>query len=257
MSKIHYHVVVVGCGGTGGFFIKEFGRFMMHAFASIQLTLIDGDIVEESNLERQCFQKEDIQSNKATILAEALVSCYGIPDNKITSFPVYLDRARQLRDILEHASISRYDQIEVPIIIGAVDNHAARTVLHEYFMDYMNTGFYYDSANEYAQGEVVFAGKADKRILANPRGILFPHVLEEGKTETKRSERSCSEINVREPQHIATNMLAANLLLSKVCQVITGEDIRLGVAFFHAFQCEVHFYEAKRLEEESDDQTDA
>ena len=58
--NIKYHVIVVGCGGTGSFFIKEFARFLSTTTHEIYLTLIDGDTVEAQNLDRQAFQEEDI-----------------------------------------------------------------------------------------------------------------------------------------------------------------------------------------------------
>ncbi len=243
MAKtIVYHVIVVGCGGTGGFFIKEFGRFMARSRAKILLTMIDGDTVEQHNLDRQSFQDEDIGLPKSTVLAEALVTCFGIPQSRVASYPCYITTAEQLSGIV-HSSYhlfldeTRYssDYLHLPVLIGCVDNHAARIVMHNFYMGYSDNIFYFDSANEYSHGEVVFAGRSKTEDIAPPRGVVFPEVLTS--TEKARTELSCAELNIHEPQHIVTNMLAANLLLSKTCSLVTGKQIPdLGVVMFDALQ---------------------
>lgn len=241
-KSIVYHVIVVGCGGTGGFFIKEFGRFMGRTREKILLTLIDGDIVEKHNLDRQSFQEEDIGLPKSTILAEALTACLGIPTNRITSFPCYIDSRAQLNSIVwssyrefvddYHSSSNCY---HLPILIGCVDNHAARKVMHDFYTTWDGNIFYFDAANEFSHGEVVFAGRSRKEELAPPRGILFPEVLTS--EEKSRTEMSCAELNIHEPQHIVTNMLAGNLLLAKTCSLITDQELpQLGLVTFNALE---------------------
>jgi molybdopterin/thiamine biosynthesis adenylyltransferase len=46
-------VAIVGCGGLGGTMAEEFTRLGVGS-----LILVDGDIVEESNLNRQLFSTE-------------------------------------------------------------------------------------------------------------------------------------------------------------------------------------------------------
>ena len=56
-----YKVCCIGAGGTGGYFLKEFSRYLGGFRENISgLYVIDGDIVEEHNLSRQCFAEEDI-----------------------------------------------------------------------------------------------------------------------------------------------------------------------------------------------------
>ena len=66
-----------------------------------------------------------------------------------------------------------------------------------------------------------------------------------------RAQQGCSEINIREPQHIVTNMLAANLMLSKTCSFIQGKPMELGVAFFDAMNCFVQYYPVEEKERKS------
>lgn len=242
-KSIVYHLIVVGCGGTGGFFIKEFGRFMARNRNYILMTLIDGDTVESHNLDRQSFQEEDIGLPKSTILAEALTSCLGLPQSRVSSYPCYIETTNQLSGIVMNAFqnfadnqrnyMSSYHHL--PILIGCVDNHAARRVLHDYYKRFNGNIFYYDAANEFSHGEVVFAGRSKDKELAPSRGDIFPEVLTA--QDKSRTEMSCTELNVHEPQHIVTNMLAANLLLAKTCALITDDTIpELGLASFNALE---------------------
>ena len=50
-------VVVVGCGGTGGFVAEGLCRLLPRDYT---LVLIDGDLVEPANLQRQNFYTEDL-----------------------------------------------------------------------------------------------------------------------------------------------------------------------------------------------------
>lgn len=255
-KSIVYHVIVIGCGGTGGFFIKEFGRFLTRNQEKILLTLIDGDTVEEHNLDRQSFQEEDIGLAKSTILAEALISCFGIPGNRISSFPVYIDSASQLNSMVKSSyygfvndTNSSNEYLHLPILIGCVDNHAARKVMHEFYTNWYGNIFYFDAANEFSHGEVVFAGRSQKEELAPPRGIIFPEVLTS--EDKSRTEMSCTELNVHEPQHIVTNMLAANLLLAKTCSLITESELpQLGLVTFNALELTSIFRAYKPVKEQ-------
>lgn len=62
------HVTIIGCGGLGGF-ISE----MLTRIGVGNLTLIDGDIFEEHNLNRQNFSSiQTLGRNKAEVLKEKL-----------------------------------------------------------------------------------------------------------------------------------------------------------------------------------------
>ena len=61
-SLLHQsHAAVVGCGGLGGYIIEELVRLGV-----LHLTVIDSDIVEESNLNRQLFALETNLGQKKT-----------------------------------------------------------------------------------------------------------------------------------------------------------------------------------------------
>lgn len=75
-----YNIIIVGCGGTGGNFIKELGRFLYRASIknSCSILLIDGDLVEEHNVSRQPFLPEDVGRKKAAVMAEILQEAFQV-----------------------------------------------------------------------------------------------------------------------------------------------------------------------------------
>ena len=59
---------IIGCGGVGGWLAQLMCKLVKPA----NITLIDGDTIEERNIERQLFSDDDIGENKATTLARRL-----------------------------------------------------------------------------------------------------------------------------------------------------------------------------------------
>ena len=202
-----FQLIVIGAGGTGTYFLKEASRYLagLSKRGVESFSIYDGDNVESKNLDRQCFQEEDVGQNKACVMAEILSENFCIP---WTSYPIYIEKKEDIR--------IRKDT--VPIIIGAVDNHACRMVLESLFASLQNV-FYLDSANEYTSGEVIFSGKINGKVLAPLRSFYFPDIKNSGKS---RTEMSCSELNQSDPQHICTNMAAGNILLRELASLRDG-----------------------------------
>ena len=67
-------IVIVGCGGTGGFLAEAVCRLLIGRQA--QLFLIDPDRVEPHNCLRQAFAEEEVGQFKAEVLARRLSRMY-------------------------------------------------------------------------------------------------------------------------------------------------------------------------------------
>ena len=65
-------VVVIGCGATGSYISNYMVRIGIR-----NIVIVDRDFVEESNLHRTLFSKDDINEPKASSLAEKLKEIYG------------------------------------------------------------------------------------------------------------------------------------------------------------------------------------
>ena len=217
-----FTVHVIGAGGTGSYFLKEFCRFASGNKDIESVYIYDGDRVEKKNLARQCFTEEDIGRNKACIMAEILMEAFSI---KCYAVPEYLTNRKQI-----------VETENTPLLIGCVDNHAARLILEEYFREKEDCVLF-DSANEYETGEVVFAYRFQNLFAGRERSFYFPDMEKETKS---RTEMSCTELNAVAPQHIVTNMLAANHLLCGVANLLEG-IVHPGFTMFNALHFESQF----------------
>lgn len=242
-SKIH--IILIGCGGTGGCFFSRLARFMADLEIpnlQIAISIIDGDHVESKNLIRQPFLMDDLGSNKAVALARAAEESVLL---RVRAYPMYL-KPDNVDTLLGHFPFECYSNHDIRIIIGAVDNHACRKLLHKYFLEthFLGKTFYIDSANEISCGEIVIAKKDGNHILAPDRAHYYPDILND--TDKAPYEMSCEELNAAAPQHLATNGLAADLLFSYVSQLIVGhqnvEQAPGGIVYFDAFKLYSQFF---------------
>jgi hypothetical protein len=227
------------------------------------MTIVDGDVVEEKNLDRQSFLLEDVGRNKASVFAEILndaLEGYNISQGCQTRWeavPSYMTDADQITSYFKKLvpeyssgvtvgseyfySYGKELVVNIPIIIGCVDNNAARLMMEEVFnrLDYC---FLYDAGNEFSTGEVNFAHKMRGKVISPVKSVSFPTM----KTGDRRhvTEMSCTELNASEPQHFLTNMTAGYHLLRGMINLFTDmkkpltERIsdQLGFVFFDSFK---------------------
>lgn len=225
-KQIKYHFVCIGAGGTGTYFLGSFNRFLATLNITQKnliaaLTVIDGDEVELKNCSRQLFYKEDIGRPKASVIAEVMnEELYDMGGNlHWCAYSSYLLETQMLEEIL--LSVNSSNCIYIPVILGCVDNHSCRLLIEEVFYKPTTCNlFYFDSANEFETGECVYSYKLNGQVLSPCRSHYFPDIKEnKGKA---RNELSCEELNQVAPQHIATNMMAGQMLLSAACNLIGG-----------------------------------
>lgn len=121
-------VAVVGAGGTGSSVATLLAR------AGIgELILIDGDVVEHTNLNRvRGYRAADVGNNKAVILAE-FIRGLGLPVT-VTSIGEFLDRSPSAVDAISG----------VDVIFGCTDDVAGRDMLNQatyyYGLAFLDTG---------------------------------------------------------------------------------------------------------------------
>ena len=103
-------VLLVGAGGIGSHLTDLLCRGL-HGL-TLDLTLMDGDVVEERNLAHQRFQPNDIGRAKADVLAET----YAKTDHNVTSYA---------EDLREASQLEGFD-----LIVVAVDRPLPRRLVH-------------------------------------------------------------------------------------------------------------------------------
>lgn len=236
---MNVNILVVGAGGTGGNYLKELARYVYslprETKESINISIMDGDMVEERNIARQPFAEMDVGVNKALAMTCAIQEVFGL--KRVKAFPFYLENEKQIE-----ASWMAEDcraGSTVYLLVGCVDNHHARKIMHNYFQNSkVKNLIYLDSANEFSVGECVIAMKFQKKVVAPDRQYYYPDIFK-GKLKSA-SELSCLEVNEIAPQHLVTNMLAANILLGQTVSIFSNK-IRGGIVYFDAFQAASRF----------------
>lgn len=215
-----YHIIIVGVGGTGTYVIKELARFLSTSplKRDVMITLIDGDVVEQRNLERQCFLEEDVGENKALAMGFAIQESFNVNCSVIQD---YIKKYSQLKNI----DIS-YGFL--PVVISCVDNNNARLLLEEYFEEKRSI-VYIDSGNGFSNGQCIYAVKADGKIISPSRKFYgFRY-------EDEKQNYSCEEWNRIEPQHLLTNMQAAQHILRAIIPLVQTGTAPRGICFWDAF----------------------
>lgn len=218
-------VYVIGVGGTGSNLLKEFARYLSRSNKQndIELTIIDGDMVEEKNLDRQWFSEDMIGIHKSEAMALTLQDIFGI---NICYHTNYLTSLQEMKEIFGMGAT----QEDAPIIISCVDNHHVRKLLHELYEQAANL-YIIDSANEFSSGEVVVSMKIEHVPVYPDRSYYFPEILEDSKPVT---EMGCEELNNASPQHLITNLYAANICFAQLLAILDGNLTTGGIYYFDA-----------------------
>jgi len=219
------NVLVLGCGGTGTFVIGHLARFLSTKHIA-DLTIADGDVVEEKNLIRQNFISRDIGKNKAEVLAERYAAAFGLSVSAITNN-------------IEKASDFPKFSGESILIIGCVDNNASRKLIHKTFFTKPQSQavFWIDSGNEECNGQVIcgyappmltYYGPAINihRDSDKTEGIfslpvvteVYPEILAD--KSKFNSELSCAERAISAPQNMMTNATAATAVMNYAQNVL-------------------------------------
>lgn len=231
----YINTIVIGAGGTGG---HLFDRLVRLAYGmnndqdkpDMQLTLVDGDIVESSNLLRQNFTLDDLGLNKASALASRYFEQMDVVTSVVTDY---------LTTPLDVVNLFK-DDAAINIIIGAVDNHTARYQIEQAMLDVADTykAVWIDSGNSDRSGQVIVSGSQEAlripELLQYDSNLQLPQSPFEKYPESFMdfsglngdvTQLSCELAAISEPQNIATNIIAADTVFMLVNKLINNEFI--------------------------------
>ena len=211
-------IFVVGVGGTGGLLAPKLAKILLGS--DIKLWIIDGDIVEQKNVERQPYQQFNINENKAVALSRKIKSNYDIT---VYEYSNYLTGD-------EITKISFDENYSEVIIIGCVDNHSTRILLENQF-DSLDNCIYIDSANDETTGSI-FISKRQERVKS---GVVRSDVFPEIKLINDHPTRTCeAEISRGNMQQMVTNDIMANSIAKIVFDWLI-DDFKTGVITVNGF----------------------
>lgn len=227
-----FNIVVVGCGGTGGFVAEGLCRLLINK-ADIPLILIDHDRVEPHNLLRQQFFAGDVGKFKSQALAERLSRQYG----RVIGYSVY----PYMHDLVgKSLGGGLYTRVAQGIIIGCIDNEAARRDI----ADSLQLGnWWLDAGNGYSSGQVLIGNSRHREyllgafneetqeVIALPAPTLqLPSLLAPATvpTSVSRNSEDCAEAVISEEQSPVINQIMAAVVLEFMHQLLKGTLTWMG-----------------------------
>ena len=180
-----FKVCVVGCGGLGGYIVEMISRLGIGT-----ITIVDGDIFNTSNLNRQLYSDENsLGKYKAMIAKERIKIVNSLV--KINVFTEYLGEDNGEEILRDH-----------DVIVDALDNMSTRKLLQD-FGEKLKIPFVHGAiAGWYGQVSTILPG--DKTL-----DIIYPNEGEKG-LENKLGNPSF------------TPALVASIQVSEVLKILIG-----------------------------------
>jgi PRTRC genetic system ThiF family protein len=221
------YLILVGCGGTGSFLALHLARLAYHARQrnngpSPSLVFIDPDVVESKNLGRQNFCPAEIGRNKARTLARRYNLAFGL-DIRAHATPF-------------HSRIVRGNIYQTfRLVIGAVDNAAARQAIQDYVTSNRQT-WWLDCGNHEHAGQVVI-GNQENLDAPNidPLGLCaglplpthhHPDLLEPDPAPDRDAHtESCADLALRDAQSLMINQAIAAYAAQYVYRLVLTQDL--------------------------------
>ncbi len=195
-------IIVVGCGGTGGFVADGLARMLP---PNIGLILIDMDRVEERNLNRQSFTAADVGLFKSEALAKRLAGKYQRP----VQYSVWPVGAADLPK---------------GIVAGCVDNGLARQAIADRIHDGQ---WWVDSGNGANFGQVLIGNSKVEKLRPSFKADLcvrlpLPTLQQPALLTQVPRQRSCAEAVAADDQSPTINQAMGALALEVVRRIIEG-----------------------------------
>ncbi len=188
-------IVIVGCGGVG----SVLGELLVRG-GFLNLVLIDNDLIDETNIQRQNYNECDISKPKAKTLSENLKKI-----NKCVKIKFVLD-------ILDNSNISKICE-KSSLIIDCSDNFEIRKIINSY-CEKNNKDWIYNGAIKSEIMCCLFFGK-DK---------LFNKVF-----SNKINEQSCCDVGVLSSTTFCCASLCYNQILKYFLNIKDNKLIKIDL----------------------------
>ncbi|MDK8193050.1 ThiF family adenylyltransferase [Paenibacillus sp. UMB7766-LJ446] len=248
LSDIYYYIVLVGCGGTGGYAVQRITK-MLAAFQKDSFLMIaDPDIIEEKNLIRQPFIRQDISCKKAEIMAGRYGSTYGLRIGSYTD--KYVESKEEIENLFSLTDYRHKSGHHIQkVLIGAVDNDFSRKVMHDYFKNtddliYIDAGIegvYVPEGESWSQkdreessesgysGQVVVGMKKNGKEILAPLDSIYP--IDDN--DLIPPSHNCG-LEPYQPQRMIANEFAAFHISTILNELFSNHSIQVHYANFNA-----------------------
>lgn len=204
----HKRVVVIGLGGIGSQLLPSLLHYLHSQKWDGPVALMDGDIYEEKNLNRQLVPESGLGMNKA----EALAIQFGqrLPTLNMEALPFYLDPT----------NVGLVVQ-EGDFVICGVDNHYTRRLIDEQVGNLKNVT-YVSGGNDLTDGNAQVVRRRAGKSLDPSLVEVHPEI---GKAlEPPDFTPGCDQMVNAAPQIIVTNLMVASTMLNAVWAIFEKAD---------------------------------
>lgn len=167
-------ISIIGSGGTGSYLAENVVNHFNLFRDETKIKLIDGDILEEKNLERQAFFQQEVGMNKCDALRTRLEgNCNS--QVELSSLNSFINNSRVFVDLYKE-EFKNIEDIKNFYIVSCVDNQYARIrmtlalhILHRLFeRNNTNTNVgYIDSGNTEFTGQTISSKMHSKHSSGN------------------------------------------------------------------------------------------
>ena len=226
--RLHHNfnikVAVVGAGGNGSAILLALPYLHQALMAwsnnqiGLDVVLIDGDTVSETNCVRQPFTRNEIGLNKATVLVSRVNLFWGLDWE---AHPVFLSKK----------NMSLLDRVN--IVIGCVDTKAARKLIHQGLTkgDACYVDYWLDLGNRAHSGQFVL-GQTRERSGEKQLPTIAELYPESVDTTTPEDDLpNCSAEEALQRQEPFINQTLAMHALAMLTQLLRYNEIRYHGGF--------------------------
>jgi PRTRC genetic system ThiF family protein len=215
---------LIGCGGTGSHLATGLGvlaRELIDCGKPCDLAFIDGDRVEAKNVGRQLFSAGDVGRYKAEVLARRVGAAYNLPALAVSR---HVTTAAELAP-----KSSEWDTLH--LVIGAVDNPAARAHLAGAVKEARGRLWALDAGNENHSGQVIVGNTADAKLLRAAVGLGMldrlpsPYLVSPDLVAVPKAVKraaSCAEAAAEGSQGLMVNRMMAAWALAMLHDLLLG-----------------------------------
>lgn len=205
----HKRVVVIGLGGIGSQLLPSLLHYLHSRKFEGPVVLMDGDLYEEKNLNRQLVPDSGLGMNKA----DALAIQFGqrLPTLALESLPFYLG-ADDTELIIQ----------EGDFVICGVDNHYTRRLIDERVRKMKNVT-YLSGGNDLTDGNTQIVRKRNGKALDPALTDVHPEIG--AALEPPDFTPGCDQMVNAAPQIIVTNLMVASTMLNAVWAIMEDRPL--------------------------------
>lgn len=218
-------IVVVGCGGIGSQLIRNLLMFLTYSIPGGykgEVVLVDGDIFEAKNSQRQIFGAIDVGRNKATSLANLYRQDFPL---NIRAAGSYLDAVNARMTIGEDS-----------MVFSCVDNHKTRKLISDRCKQLDNVVLV-SGGNDYHDGNVQTYQRIDGEDVCMPIDHFgHPEIADPKDQHPSEVETHCHTEVESAPQLVFANAMAATLMNNAAYHVFTTGKVKEADLYFDCAQ---------------------